>query len=639
LRNLRSRVDANGDGNTGAVTESFDYDAKQRLTNYTVNAPAIPNLSRAVSMDYNAIGNILYKSDVGVYQYGTSGAAHPHAVIGITEGPNPDNSLGYDLNGNLTSATSGKYTKLAYTSFNLPDSQNGIAGQGGYPKYVWNYDENHARIKEVRSLANGDVRTLWYLNPDNAGGLSFESETNNPATPSASDPAITSNRHYLTVDGAVVGVLVSTGNLPSVGASDMAPPSLGSVTLNKVEYWHLDYQNSLTATTDQAGTITERYAYDPFGKRRYTNGSYDAAGNLILDWSATTSGGSGRGYTGHEQLDDIGLTHMNGRIYDATIGRMLQADPIVADLENLQHTNRYAYVWNNPFQWTDPTGYAGNLIGDSICHGGGDNCGTLVSNGFEAFALNERAAQAQQKAVTPTSTSQNTQVASGTGATNGAGGTGTSAVQQVTATVKDWLSDSYYAFKGDLNPQGFGRALESLGPGLAGSDEAAGVAINKLAPVVVSGARSVVRAIDAADMGIARWLRPLFVAEERGNLAKVWNLSPTARGTAIESQLAQTEYKGWFNVGQLNNGKFPLVDFQNGNTLVSLKSVDTTGSTWLGRMQEHIADLGSSRATVNGNPAKMVLDVRVQSGGAAVAQQLVQYGARNNVTVIIKEFK
>lgn len=214
---------------------------------------------------------------------------------------------------------------------------------------------------------------MWsvrYLNPDNAGGPSFESETNSPASPSASDPALTSNRHYLTVDGAVVGVLVSTGNLPSVGASDMAPPSLSAVTLNKVEYWHLDYQNSLTATTDQAGTITERYAYDPFGKRRYTNGSYDAAGNLILDWSATTSGGSGRGYTGHEQLDDIGLTHMNGRIYDATIGRMLQADPIVSDLENLQHTNRYAYVWNNPFQWTDPTGYAG--VGNTACKGEGD---------------------------------------------------------------------------------------------------------------------------------------------------------------------------------------------------------------------------------------------------------------------------
>jgi len=121
--------------------------------------------------------------------------------------------------------------------------------------------------------------------------------------------------------------------------------------------------------------------------------------------------------------------------------------------------------------------------------------------------------------------------------------------------------------------------------------------------------------------------------------AEVWNLKPTARGTAIESQLAQTEYKDWFNVGQLNNGKFPLVDFQNGNTLVSLKSVDTTGSTWLTRMQDHIYDLGKNGATVNGNPATMVLDLRVQPGGSAAAQSLIQYGAKNNVTVIVKEFK
>jgi hypothetical protein len=128
-------------------------------------------------------------------------------------------------------------------------------------------------------------------------------------------------------------------------------------------------------------------------------------------------------------------------------------------------------------------------------------------------------------------------------------------------------------------------------------------------------------------------------ANGANNLAEVWNLSPTARGTAIESHLAQTEYKDWFNVGQLNNGKFPLVDFQNGNTLVSVKSVDTAGSTWLGRMQDHIYDLGSNGATVSGKPANMILDLRVQPGGAAAAQPLVQYGRDHGVTVIVKEFK
>uniref|UniRef100_UPI004039F26D two-partner secretion domain-containing protein n=1 Tax=unclassified Variovorax TaxID=663243 RepID=UPI004039F26D len=119
----------------------------------------------------------------------------------------------------------------------------------------------------------------------------------------------------------------------------------------------------------------------------------------------------------------------------------------------------------------------------------------------------------------------------------------------------------------------------------------------------------------------------------------IWNLQPMDRGILIEADLAQTEYKNWFNIGQLNNGKFPLVDFQNGNTLVSLKSVDTRGTTWIERMEQHIYELGSNGATVNGNPANMVLDIRVQSGGASAAQSLIQYGRQNNVTVIIKEYQ
>ncbi len=35
------------------------------------------------------------------------------------------------------------------------------------------------------------------------------------------------------------------------------------------------------------------------------------------------------GFTGHEMLDELGLVHMNGRIYDPLLGRFLSADPTV----------------------------------------------------------------------------------------------------------------------------------------------------------------------------------------------------------------------------------------------------------------------------------------------------------------------
>jgi RHS repeat-associated protein len=49
--------------------------------------------------------------------------------------------------------------------------------------------------------------------------------------------------------------------------------------------------------------------------------------------------------------------HMNGRIYDPLLGRMLSADPHIQSPTNLQNYNRYSYVTNNPLSMTDPSGF------------------------------------------------------------------------------------------------------------------------------------------------------------------------------------------------------------------------------------------------------------------------------------------
>jgi RHS repeat-associated protein len=64
-----------------------------------------------------------------------------------------------------------------------------------------------------------------------------------------------------------------------------------------------------------------------------------------------------RGYTGHEMVDGVDIIHMNGRIYDAKLARFLQADPFIQAPYNTQSLNRYSYVWNNPLNATDPSGY------------------------------------------------------------------------------------------------------------------------------------------------------------------------------------------------------------------------------------------------------------------------------------------
>jgi len=65
-----------------------------------------------------------------------------------------------------------------------------------------------------------------------------------------------------------------------------------------------------------------------------------------------------RGYTGHESIQETeNLIHMNGRIYDSSIGRFISADPHIQAPNDTQSYNRYSYVKNNPLKYTDPSGY------------------------------------------------------------------------------------------------------------------------------------------------------------------------------------------------------------------------------------------------------------------------------------------
>jgi len=209
----------------------------------------------------------------------------------------------------------------------------------------------------------------------NASYTSF----NQPATTGAA--TVISNRHYLSAGGQSIGVLVSSGALPGLYYAQPEAPALSSISLSKVEYWHKDHLGSIVASTDHSGAVTARYAYDPFGKRRYTNGTYDAFGKLAVDWSNSINSGVDRGYTGHEHLDDIGIIHMNGRLFEPRLGRFLQADPHVTDPYNLQNYNRYGYCNNNPLNCTDLTGFDPWGRDQGSINGGADGRNTTSGSG------------------------------------------------------------------------------------------------------------------------------------------------------------------------------------------------------------------------------------------------------------------
>jgi hypothetical protein len=67
---------------------------------------------------YDAIGNLLTKSDVGNYTYPLAGSVLPHAVMSISGGT-VSTSFTYDPNGNQTT---GLGRSISHTSHNKPSS-------------------------------------------------------------------------------------------------------------------------------------------------------------------------------------------------------------------------------------------------------------------------------------------------------------------------------------------------------------------------------------------------------------------------------------------------------------------------------------------------------------------------------------
>ena len=303
IGNLKQRIDDNQ-----GYTENFFYDNLNRLT-----SAELVEFAATFTFQYDAVGNLKHKSDVGDYVYPINGAnsIHPNAVI--TAG---GNSYSYDENGNMIS---GSDKELAYTSYNKPyDIQEG----NSYSTFGYAPDQG-------RIVQTSDEGITVYLKPvDNSNTLYEKTTSNNVET----------HKYY---------IYGGTGLVAVNKERDNSSP-------NETRYFHKDYLDSIDTITDESGTVVERFSYDSFGKRRATpcNG-VDPACQLL---SSVTN----LGFTGHEylNLNGGGLIHMNGRVYDPTLGRFVSADPSIPDYRNTQYLNRYTYVLNNPLRYVDPTGYS-----------------------------------------------------------------------------------------------------------------------------------------------------------------------------------------------------------------------------------------------------------------------------------------
>lgn len=349
-------------GTASVKTESFTFDALNRLKTSQVAGQAVQ------SFGYADNGNITSKTGTGTYSYDP---VRRHAVESVEGSGGVSHVYAYDGNGRMTTEHARKagendrlIRSISYTSFHQPSlithhaspklatDRPLMGGNENFCQMQFYYGADLQRLMQVRMKGATVTRTL-YLG-------AYEVREVFEGLPGPNNLLEREERSSFG-NGAQVR-LANVGNNFAAG--------------RKLEFSLKDHLGSTSAVHDESGEVQksrgqqptdERHSYDAWGARR-DNASWAPAGPM-LGHSAPPAPGDPpaepkvassqpRGFTGHEMLDDVGLVHMNGRLYDAALGRFCSADPLIQEGENSQNYNRYTYVLNNPLSHTDPSGFS-----------------------------------------------------------------------------------------------------------------------------------------------------------------------------------------------------------------------------------------------------------------------------------------
>jgi RHS repeat-associated protein len=266
--------------------------------------------------------------------YGYDAASRLTQLTQNLNGTANDVTFGYSYNpaGDIVSSTRSNdaYSFTGHTNANIADSVNGLnqVTQTGASSVGRDSRGNTTSI----GAASYSYTTEDRLRLAGTGTLTYGPEG---ALLSATGGSTT---RFDSLEGHIITERDTAGTrlrrfVPGPGVDEPMVWYEGSDTSTR-RWFHADERGSVIAVSDASGNLVGTInRYDEYGV---------AQGTL-----------TGRfGYTGQVWLPEAGLYHYRERAYHPTLGRFMQVDPIGYD----GGMNLYAYVGNNPVNFTDPLG-------------------------------------------------------------------------------------------------------------------------------------------------------------------------------------------------------------------------------------------------------------------------------------------
>ncbi|WP_241507321.1 putative toxin, partial [Aquimarina sediminis] len=301
----------NTSAHTGTYTEAFEYDTLDRLTR--INGPFAKNHT------YDNYGRITNNSAIGGFAYNQGSKRYQMKEMTL-------NAAGADFYKNRARQ------QITYNAFKKP---------------VEVYEEGKGRVSFEYGPMKNRTRA-WY------GGL--QEDKNARRYHKQYSSIIPAEVVHDKTENSYKFVFFNGGDAYSAPIAKIEKFTNGASDGGAIYHLQRDYLGSILNITKQLGSgtattgeLVERRQFGAWGTvDAYwaKNGSTKMGYDSLLD----------RGYTGHEHFFEVGLIHMNGRMYDPQLGRFLSPDNYIQNPYNTQNYNRYGYVLNNPLMYTDPSG-------------------------------------------------------------------------------------------------------------------------------------------------------------------------------------------------------------------------------------------------------------------------------------------